>query len=194
MATATFVTSSVNPDDLTRYTKPHVALVGRSNVGKSSLINHLTGQRALARVSAAPGHTRTINLYDIHGRYFLVDLPGYGYARTSHDARAGFATMITRYLTETPQLALVCVVIDAVVGPTSDDHDMLELVQSTGIPFVVIVNKIDKLAPRDVDALMRTLTATFPHATFLPHSIKTATHRGVITDTIDRAVRHHART
>lgn len=189
MQTATFVTSTTNPDDLVKLSRPQIAMVGRSNVGKSSLINHLTGQKALARVSSGPGRTKTINLYEIDRRFFLVDLPGYGYAKASHEKRAGFATMIERYLTDTPQLILVLVIIDAFVGPTEHDHDMLELLNSLGKRVIIIVNKIDKLKPPEVTKLMHTLSTSYTDATFIPHSVQTDKHRGQILEAIDLTIR-----
>ena len=189
MITAKFITRATNGAGLPVSDKPQIALVGRSNVGKSSLINHLTQQKSLARVSSAPGRTQTMNVYEIDRRYFLVDLPGYGYAKTSKEKRAGFAEMIERYLTDTPQLALVLVVIDAFVGPTDLDHDMLELLHSLGRPVIIVVNKIDKLSKSESVLLMQKLSAEYVDAKFIPHSVETDKHRGEILESIDVAIR-----
>lgn len=186
---AKFFTSTTRLEDLPTYDKPQVAMVGRSNVGKSSLINHLTGQKALARVSAAPGRTKTINLYEIDRRYFLVDLPGYGYAKTSKEKRADFATMISTYLENTPQLTLVLVVIDAYVGPTDLDQEMLQSLHSLGKRVIIIVNKIDKLSKGEAASLLQKLSSEYADATFIPHSVETDKHRGAILEAIEVALR-----
>lgn len=189
MMPAKFFTSTTKLEDLPKYDRPQVAMVGRSNVGKSSLINHLMQQKALARVSAAPGRTKTINLYEIDRRYFLVDLPGYGYAKASKDKRSAFATMIADYLTNTPQLQVVCVVIDAYVGPTELDHEMFQLLHSLGKRMIIIVNKIDKLSKGEAASLILKLSAEYADAQFIPHSIETDKHRGAILEAIEVALR-----
>ena len=143
---ATFIKCLTNIKDLPIGNKPHVAIVGRSNVGKSSLINHLVMQKGLARVGASPGRTQTINLFEIDKRYFLVDLPGYGFAKMSKNKRSGFIDMISHYLDRAPDLKLVLLIVDASIPPTDLDHEMLVFLQASGIPTVVVLNKIDKLS------------------------------------------------
>lgn len=189
MNTATFCASLTTLDDGERWKKPHVAMVGRSNVGKSSLINHLTQQKSLARVSSEAGRTKTINLYEIDKRWFLVDLPGYGYAKTSKDERQNLADMIHNYLTGTEQLALVLVVTDALIGPTSLDEEMIETLESQGIPYVLIANKFDKLPKSKSALILKNLIEDFPHATIIPHSIESPKHRGEILERIEVAIR-----
>lgn len=189
MMPAKFFTSTTKLEDLPKYDKPHVAMVGRSNVGKSSLINHLTGQKALARVSAAPGRTKTINLYEIDRRYFLVDLPGYGYAKTSKEKRSDFAVMISGYLTSTPQLKVVLVVIDAYVGPTDLDQEMFQLLHTLGKRVIIIVNKIDKLSRSEATSLLKKLSSEYADMTFIPHSVETDKHRGAILEAIEVVIR-----
>lgn len=127
---------------------PQVALSGRSNVGKSSLINTLLGRKALARVSGAPGKTVTVNFYDVDKKLFLVDLPGYGFARRAAGDQAAFARVTDAYFTKNPNIdrvALVLQLIDLKVGPTADDRMMLQYLAATGLRFAVVATKADKL-------------------------------------------------
>ena len=128
---------------------PQIAFSGRSNVGKSSLINALLGRKSLARVSSAPGKTVTINFYDVDGALFLVDLPGYGYARRSADSKRVWSDLTDSYFTRNPKrdlLRLVVQLIDVRVGPTEDDVMMMNYMLRAGIPFTVVATKADKLS------------------------------------------------
>ncbi len=190
MPTATFLKSLVDLTELPEGNKAHVALVGRSNVGKSSLVNHLVNQKMLARVSASPGRTKTINIYTVDRRFYLIDLPGYGYAKTYPAKRAGFSEMIQNYLANTPQLKLVLLIIDASLGPTELDLEMLGYLQSLDIRIAMIANKIDKLSKAEQAELLRTLASPYPDIALIPHSTTSDTYRGRIWDTIERAVRN----
>ncbi len=165
-----YVLSTPHLHDLPKNERPHIAFIGRSNVGKSSLINSLTQRKDLARTSAAPGRTQTINLYSIDRSYYLVDLPGYGYAKTSRDQREVFAEMIENYLLETPQLRLAFLIVDARIGPTDLDQNMLAFLQLHQIPFVMIVNKMDKLKRTEAQKLLHTLEEHFSGMPIIPHS------------------------
>lgn len=173
--------------------KAQIAMVGRSNVGKSSLINHLTGQKKLARVSSDPGRTQTLNLYDIDDRFYLVDLPGYGYAKTSLEKREGFAEMINDYLRNSPQLRLVFLIIDARLPLTTLDEDMLNWMQDHAIPFTIVMNKMDKVNARDAAALHKSLEELYPGTPRLEHSIDSGKNRNTIWGVIESAVRTPAR-
>lgn len=125
-----------------------VAFSGRSNVGKSSLINSLLGRKSLARVSSAPGKTITINFYDVDKKLFLVDLPGYGFAKRKPEDKAQWSALTDGYFTQNPNLDLLKLVIqlvDSRIGPTSDDEMMLQFLRQSEIPFVVVATKSDKL-------------------------------------------------
>lgn len=131
-----------------RSATPQIALAGRSNVGKSSLINTLLGRRALARVSSAPGKTITVNFYDVDGELFLVDLPGYGYAKRPQEDKARWSELTDGYFTNNPsrdRIMLVLQLVDMRVGPTADDKMMLEWLTASGVPFAVAATKADKL-------------------------------------------------
>ena len=126
---------------------PQVALSGRSNVGKSSLINTLLGRKSLARVSGAPGKTITVNFYDVDGKLFLVDLPGYGFARRPAAEREKWSALTDGYFTKNKnidRLVLVLQLIDLKVGPTADDAVMLDYLTRAGLPFLVVAAKADK--------------------------------------------------
>ena len=121
--------------------RPQIALSGRSNVGKSSLINTLLGRKALARVSSAPGKTITINYYDIDKKMYLVDLPGYGYAKRSKESKKGWSSLTEDYFLKNPSsdaLRLVIQLIDIRTGPTEDDILMLNWMIEEDIPFIVV--------------------------------------------------------
>ena len=125
-----------------------IAFSGRSNVGKSSLINSLLGRKSLARVSSSPGKTITINFYDVDKKLFLVDLPGYGFAKRPPADREQWSALTDGYFTKNPNLDLLKLVIqliDSRVGPTADDEMMLSFLRETGIPFLVVATKSDKL-------------------------------------------------
>lgn len=138
-----------------RSATPQIALAGRSNVGKSSLINTLLGRRALARVSSSPGKTITVNFYDVDGALFLVDLPGYGYAKRAYDDKARWSELTDGYFTQNPsrdRIMLVLQLVDMRVGPTSDDVMMMEWLTASGVPFAIAATKADKLSSKKARA------------------------------------------
>lgn len=138
-----------------RSATPQIALAGRSNVGKSSLINTLLGRRALARVSSAPGKTITVNFYDVDGKLFLVDLPGYGYAKRPQEDKARWSELTDGYFTNNPsrdRIMLVLQLVDMRVGLTADDKMMLEWLAASGVPFAVAATKADKLQSKKARA------------------------------------------
>ncbi len=134
------------PDPLVRLDPalPEVAFIGRSNVGKSSLLNALVGRKGLARVSATPGKTTLLNAYRLPG-FYLVDLPGYGFARAGKAARASYRTLVTRYLRQRPSLAGVAWLLDARHEPSASDLEMQELLVESGRPVLAVLTKADKL-------------------------------------------------
>ena len=123
---------------------PHVAVAGRSNVGKSSLLNWIL-QRKLARVAKAPGKTRTLNFYLVNGSFFLVDLPGYGYAKVGKELRDEWGRELARYLADERRLAGVVTLIDIRHGPSAQDVDLQELLVGSGLPRQVVLTKADKV-------------------------------------------------
>jgi GTP-binding protein len=137
---------AVAPSQYPQSGYPEVALAGRSNVGKSSLINSLVNRKALARISGTPGKTRTINFYNINDGLYLVDLPGYGYAKVSKEEKEKWGAMIEGYLIKREPLKLVALLVDIRHEPTADDRLMFQWMKSTGCPMVVVATKADKLS------------------------------------------------
>lgn len=133
--------------------RPQVALSGRSNVGKSSLINTLLGRKSLARVSSAPGKTVTLNYYNVDDRLYLVDLPGYGYARRSRESQKAWSSLTEDYFLRNPssdRIMLVAQLVDVRTGPTEDDVLMMNWMIEQNIPFVVVFTKCDKLSDKQL--------------------------------------------
>lgn len=173
---------------------PQVAFSGRSNVGKSSLINTLLGRKSLARVSASPGKTITINFYEIDRQLFFVDLPGYGFARRAPADKAKWSDLTDGYFTRNPnldRLALVLQLVDAKVGVTADDAMMLDYLTAAELPFVVVATKVDKLNKTERQKALGALRAhpAIPaDVAILPFS----SHTGEGKDELWRAIRQTA--
>lgn len=142
---AIFLKSSTKLEQLPAGDRPEYAFVGRSNVGKSSLINALA-RRKLAMTSATPGKTKLINHYDIDERWYLVDLPGYGYARVAKNQRHAFEDMIHEYILERKNLVAVFVLVDSRLEPQKSDMEFMEFLGVSEIPFAIVFTKIDKLS------------------------------------------------
>ena len=140
--------------------RPQIALSGRSNVGKSSLINTLLGRKSLARVSSAPGKTVTINFYNVDKKIYLVDLPGYGYAKRSFESKKVWSSLTEDYFLKNPSsdaLKLVIQLIGVRTGPTDDDILMINMMIDNAIPFKVVATKADKLSKTALAARVREL-------------------------------------
>ncbi|MCK5332603.1 YihA family ribosome biogenesis GTP-binding protein [Candidatus Parcubacteria bacterium] len=143
---AEFVKGIVGPDQMLEDGKHKIAFIGRSNVGKSSVINSLLGKKGLVKSSSTPGKTKEINLFLVNEIMYFVDLPGYGYAKISMQAREKLRNLILWYLTS-PEIehSRIVLIIDAKVGPTKLDEEMVEILKNHGHDFMVIANKADKL-------------------------------------------------
>jgi GTP-binding protein len=157
----TFAGSANSPDQFPRDGIPEVALLGRSNVGKSTLLNALAGSRNLARVSSTPGRTRIVNFFRVGNELYLVDLPGYGYARVPEAMRSGWEALVTSYLMGRDALALCVFLVDARHEPGEGDEALRAYLDHYGLPYVIAATKADKLsrgeANRRCEALARGL-------------------------------------
>lgn len=142
---AKFETSVADPSKFSS-TRSEIAFVGRSNVGKSSLLNMLCGNSKLARTSSTPGRTRLINYFLINNDFYFVDLPGYGYAKATKSIIEGWQGLLEPYLIGNPNLKLVCVLVDSRITPTDQDKQMINYLAYYNIPFVVVATKVDKYA------------------------------------------------
>lgn len=143
---AEYILSAVNQDQYPADQMPEIALVGRSNVGKSAFINAVTNRRSLARTSGQPGKTRTLNFYRINEAFYLVDLPGYGFARVSQAMKKEWAVMIEGYLGHRENLCFIIQLVDIRHEPTADDVQMYQWLQTFEIPRAVVATKADKIA------------------------------------------------
>lgn len=168
---------------------PEFAFAGKSNVGKSSLINALMNRKALARTSAQPGKTQTINFYNINDALYYVDLPGYGYARANEAVKAQWGKMIERYLQQSPMLKCVFLLVDIRHEPSANDRMMYDWIVSNGYHPVIIATKMDKLnrsqVPRHVK-MVREGLGVEKDGIVIPFSAETKQGREEIWDLIDR--------
>lgn len=149
--TAEFVISNSKVDHCPNSSLPEYAFIGRSNVGKSSLINMLTGRKALAKTSAKPGKTQLINHFLINKNWHLVDLPGYGYAQVSKSTKKVFQKFITAYFEQRKQMVCAFVLIDSRHSPQPIDMEFMQWMGENAIPFCIIFTKADKLKPKVLD-------------------------------------------
>ena len=170
-------------------TQPEFAFAGKSNVGKSSLINALMNRKALARTSAQPGKTQTINFYHINDALYYVDLPGYGYARANEEVKAKWGKMIENYLHKSPMLKCVFLLIDIRHEPSENDRLMYSWIQNQGYRPVIIATKLDKLkrsqVPKHVK-MVRTGLGMGPEDLLIPFSAETKQGREEIWDFIEK--------
>lgn len=146
ITSAKYLTSVVEAKNILKDEMVEIAFVGRSNVGKSSLINRLVGVKNLAKTSSTPGLTKMINYFVVNDRFKIVDLPGYGYAKTGQKHIANWAGLMEKYLLGSPNLKTVFVLVDCRHEPSELDRMMLEFLNSYQIPYVIIATKVDKLA------------------------------------------------
>jgi len=150
--TTKFIKSSITPDLCPPADKPEYAFIGRSNVGKSSLINMLTGKVALAKISATPGKTQTINHFIINNAWYLVDLPGYGFAKTGKKDKADWLKMINNYIAGRPNLMTLFLLIDSRHEPLQNDLNFMAWLGENNIPFSIVFTKTDKLSKTKAEA------------------------------------------
>ena len=157
---AEFILSAASPKDFRRDALPQVAFAGRSNVGKSSVINRLLNRKNFARVGAAPGKTTQINYFKIDNAFYLVDLPGYGYARVSKGERDRWGRLMECYFADPELMTLGVMIVDARHKPTADDCTMAQWYRGAGCPFLVVANKLDKLKKSEVEGNLQRIRET----------------------------------
>lgn len=165
-------------EQLPEYGLPEVAFAGRSNVGKSSLINALTGRRMLARTSHTPGRTQEINFFELGGRLILVDLPGYGFARAPKEKVKRWTELVRSYLRGRPVLRRTLVLVDSRHGLKPSDLEVMDMLGEAAVNFQVVLTKADKIKPREMTALMRATTAELSRrAAAHPEIVATSSHK-----------------
>jgi GTP-binding protein len=170
-----FVLGAANLDGIPPAELPEVAFVGRSNVGKSSLVNALTGRKTLARVSNTPGRTREINFFRLGGRLMLADLPGYGYARVSKADSARWTELIFAYLRGRPNLRRAVLLIDSRRGLTPNDTDVMGLLDRAAVSYQLVLTKSDKLKPGELAKVeSKTLQDSLRHGAAHPELVVTS--------------------
>ncbi len=177
---AQFILSAVSPKNFLEDGLPQVAFAGRSNVGKSSVINRLLNRKNFARVGAAPGKTVHINYFEIDRTFYLVDLPGYGYAKVSKAERDRWGRLMEDYFARPDLLTLGVMIVDARHKPTADDRTMAQWFRDTGCPLVVVANKLDKLKKSEIEPNLQTIRDTLEleeGAVLIPFSAEKGTGR-----------------
>lgn len=170
---------------------PEVAFAGKSNVGKSSLINALMMRKSLARTSAQPGKTQTINFYNINKEIYLVDLPGYGYAKASEKEREAWGQMIERYLNTSEKLRAVFLLVDIRHAPSANDKQMFEWMAYVGYDPIVIATKLDKIKRSQIDKqikIIRQGLGADRETIIVPFSAETKQGRDIIWDFMDQVI------
>jgi GTP-binding protein len=172
-----FLKSAVKPDQYPRHSLPEIAFIGRSNVGKSSLLNALANKKNLARISNTPGRTQLINFFDIDGKMCFVDLPGYGFAKVPEHVKKQWQPMIEAYLLKSEELKSVVLIVDARHKPSRHDIMMREWLQSYDIPVLVVATKIDKISKTKRNKHLKLIRETLklrPAEPLLPFSALSA--------------------
>ena len=157
---AEFVLSAVRSGTFIRDGRPQVTFAGRSNVGKSSVINRLLNRKNFARVGATPGKTNQINYFRIDDQLYFTDLPGYGYAKVSKEERDRWGRLMESYFQEQGLITLGVLIVDARHKPTADDVTMCDWFKSTGCPLIVVANKLDKLKKKEIEPNLQTIRDT----------------------------------
>lgn len=184
---AEFVRSAVKAKDFPRDNLPQIAFAGRSNVGKSSVINRILNRKNFARVGAAPGKTTHINYFLIDNQMYLVDLPGYGYAKVSKEEKDRWGKLIEAWFADTTLMTLGVSIVDARHKPTANDCTMAEFFKNSGKPFVVVANKLDKLKKSEIEpnlAQIREVLELPDEVEIIPFSAEKGTGRQELLNVI----------
>jgi GTP-binding protein len=174
-----FIAGAASIESLPASSLPEVAFAGRSNVGKSSLVNTLTGRRSLARTSSSPGHTRQINFFDLAGQLSLVDLPGYGFAQVSRSMKETWQDLASAYLRGRPTLKRVCLLIDSRHGVKEADHETMKNLDAAAVSYQLVLTKTDRLKPADIPrAIAAAEAAARKHGAAHPEVLPTSSETG----------------
>lgn len=188
ITSAEFIKSSFNKEQWTIDGRPEIAFLGRSNVGKSSLINSLLLRKGLARTSNTPGRTQSINFFLINDSFYFADLPGYGYARVSKSMRADWGTMAEEYLAERSELALCIQLIDSRHEPTALDVQLNEWLVFNKKPYLVVATKADKLSRNELQKSLNAAKMKLPDVKILPYSSQTGKGRDEVWAEINDSI------
>ena len=176
----TFLRGVKSVENLENPNLPEIAFAGRSNCGKSSLLNALTGRKSLARISKTPGRTQQLNFFDLGGKICLVDMPGYGYAKAAKKDIAEWNKTIHEYLRGRPTLRRLCVLIDSRHGIKSNDLEIMTMLDSTAVNYQVVLTKIDKLSSKALIKIVEiTKDSLKTHPAALPKPIATSSQKGL---------------
>ncbi|MBC7901243.1 MAG: YihA family ribosome biogenesis GTP-binding protein [Saprospiraceae bacterium] len=193
VTSAEFVKSAFERGHWTADGLPEVAFLGRSNVGKSSLLNSLLQRKALARTSNTPGRTQSINYFLVNEKVYFVDLPGYGYAKVSKSMRADWGTMAEEYLSERQELALCIQLIDSRHKPTTLDLQLHEWLLFNNKNHIVVATKSDKLSRNELQKQLRVIEKALPESKILSYSASTGKGREALWSEIEDAVKKKLR-
>jgi GTP-binding protein len=185
---AKFVAAAQAPDSFPKDRRPEVVFIGRSNVGKSSLINSLLGVKGLARTSSTPGRTQSINFFLVNNEFYFVDLPGYGYAKTSKENRRAWGKLIEKYLARREQLVLSILIVDARHEPSPLDLQMKSWLRHYGIPHLVVSTKVDKLSSNERRKSQRRAEQALDTERVIPYSSLTGEGANLVWDEIQASV------
>lgn len=188
VASAEFIKSAFDREQWVRDGLPEIAFLGRSNVGKSSLINSLLNRKGLARTSSTPGRTRSINFFLINKCFYFVDLPGYGYAQVAKRKRESWGKMIEEYLAKREQLVLFIHLVDSRHQPTKPDQDLYEWLLFHGKRSIVVATKTDKLSNNQLLKSIKVIEQTFPVSKIIAYSAQTGKGRDDIWREIEKSL------
>lgn len=186
-----FIKSAAQPNAFLNDSLPQIAFSGKSNVGKSSVLNCVLQRKNFARVGQKPGKTVHINYFKVDGKAYFVDLPGYGYAQVAESEKERWGKLMESYFAQAEKITLGVMIVDARHEPTKLDIVMAELFQSTGCPFVVVANKLDKLKKSEIEPNMERIRLTLklaPETKLIPFSAEKGTGRGELVSEIFHAV------
>ena len=188
VAKAEFLKSAFKEADWPRDAKPEIAFLGRSNVGKSSVINSLLSVRSLARTSSTPGRTQSLNFFDINDKFRFVDFPGFGYARVPKEIKSGWGEMATTYLAKRRQLVLSIQLVDSRHEPTKQDLQLHEWLEKSGKPRLIVATKSDKLSNNELRKNLEHIARVLDDDSVMAYSAKSGRGREELWRAITNAI------